>query len=93
MNYYLKNPGASLDYSFDWSPYVAAGQTIAASRWKVLPVEPGGVTALVNSFASTTALVELTGGVAGRVYRITNQVNFSDGRADERTVELRVEDR
>ncbi len=93
MNYYLKDPGASIDYSFDWNAGYLSGQTVTGSVWQTRPIELGGV-AVISSAATavqTSALVN--GGVPGHVYHLTNSVTFSDGRSDERSVVLRVEDR
>jgi hypothetical protein len=35
----------------------------------------------------------LTGGLAGRIYRITNRITLTDGQIDERSISLRVEAR
>lgn len=93
MNYYLKDPGATLDYSFDWSAGYLTGQTVSASFWEVVPAEPGGVVLVSSAATLAQTSAELGGGIAGHVYRVTNQVTFSDGRSDERSIELRVEDR
>ncbi len=93
MDYYLKDPGASIDYSFDWNAGYLSGQTVATSAWSVVPGEADGVRVVSASstLRQTGALV--AGGVAGRVYRLTNLVTLSDGRVDERTLVLRVEGR
>ncbi|MEE4350418.1 MAG: hypothetical protein V2J26_09335 [Pacificimonas sp.] len=35
----------------------------------------------------------LAGGLRGHVYRVTNRVTFTDGRTDERSLSIRVDDR
>jgi len=93
MALFLKDPGARLDYHIDWSASLSAGGSIETSGWSAEPdgegavlVEDGGVAGLV-----TTAWI--SGGRAGRAYRVTNRVTLSDGGIDERTIVLRVEDR
>ena len=94
MNYYLKDPGASIDYSFDWSAgYLANGQTVSASVWSVSPLETSGVSVLGTFATGLQTSAQVAGGVTGRVYRLTNRVTFSDGRSDERSLTVRVEDR
>ncbi len=93
MNYYLKDPGATIDYSFDWTAGYLNGQTVTGSGWTTQPAETGGVSVVSTAASPTQTSALLGGGVAGRVYRITNRVIFSDGRSDERQVVLRVEDR
>lgn len=93
MAYYLKDPQARIDYAFDWAAGYLAGQTVASSEWRVVPAETAGVEIVGASSQATRTVATVGGGVAGRVYRVTNRVVMSDGRADERTVVLRVEDR
>lgn len=93
MSLYLKDPDARIDYAIDWGPAYLDGQVIAASAWAVTPDEEGGVAVDVASHDFTRTAVTLTGGVAGHVYRIGNRVTLSDGRSDERSLTLRVEER
>ena len=93
MNYYLKDPASSIDYSCDWSAGYLTGQTVTTSGWTATPAETGGVSVVSSAMLPTQTSVLVTGGVAGHVYRLTNVVTFSDGRSDERQVVLRVEDR
>lgn len=92
MAIFLKDPAARLDYAVDWSA-TSGSATIVASDWLVEPADPAGLTvgALLVEPARTGAT--FAGGVAGTVYRIANRVTLSDGRRDERSLSLRVEDR
>lgn len=93
MSFYLKDPQSRVDYAVDWSPGYLDGQTIAESAWSVVPAESGGIEIDEASFDLTRAAVTLAGGVAGHVYSVSNRVTLSDGRVDERSITLRVEDR
>ncbi|MGE0180212.1 MAG: hypothetical protein AB7O91_10385 [Sphingomonas sp.] len=93
MSFYLKDPGARIDYAIDWGPAYLDGQVIAASDWTVTPAEASGVAIDISSHDLTRTAVTLTGGVPGHVYRIGNRVTLSDGRSDERSLTLRVEER
>ena len=93
MTFFLKDPGASLDYSVDWGAYYLNGTTIAASTWAVEPQEPGGVAVIGSIAAPTRTGATLSGGAPGKLYRVTNHVTLSSGRSDERAIALRVEDR
>lgn len=93
MGYFLKDPGASIDYSFDWSAGYLAGTGVSASAWSVVPAEPGGLLVASSSHAPERTAALLTGGIAGRVYRLVNRVTLTDGRVDERMLTIRVEDR
>jgi hypothetical protein len=93
MATYLKDPGASLDYTVDWGAGYLGTATLTASTWTVLPVEPGGLVVSAQAQSTTRASVTLSGGVPGHFYRLANQVVMSDGKADERSIHIRVEQR
>lgn len=92
MSYYLKDPGARVDYGIDWAPYLD-GQSILASEWRIFPLETGGIVMVEASFAGARAAARLQGGIVGRTYRLSNLVTLSDGSVDERSLILRVEER
>ena len=93
MAIFLKDPAAALDYAVDWQTAYLAGQSITASSWSVAPEEPDGLAVAVDVVAQGRSVATLTGGRRGRVYRLTNHVTFDDGRSDERSLVVRVEDR
>lgn len=92
MSFYLKDPGASVDYAIDWSQYLD-GKTIVASAWSVAPDEEEGVTVEDASFDTDRTAARMSGGVPGNVYSLSNQVTLSDGSSDARSIALRVEER
>lgn len=91
MAIFLKDPGALVDYSVEWTADYLAGATITGSTWAVTPA--GGVTVEASAIAPGRTMVTLAGGHAGIVYHILNRVNLSNGRRDARLLVLRVEDR
>ncbi len=93
MSFYLKDPQSRVDYAIDWGGSYLDGQTIAASSWAVAPVEAEGIALDGASFDLLRTAATLTGGVAGHVYSVGNRVTLSDGRVDERSLTIRVEDR
>lgn len=92
MNFYLKDPESRVDYAIDWTPYLD-GQSIEASTWSVTPAEEGGIVAEETSFEPARTAARLTGGLTGHCYTVSNQVTFSDGTLDTRSITLRVEKR
>ena len=87
-----KDPQAVLDYSVDWTPWLAEGETIDASTWTV----PAGVTQEASpapSVAGGKTTVWLSGGTAGKAYTVTNHITTSQGRQDDRSFRLEVRDR
>ena len=91
MAIFLKDPAAVIDYAVDWQAAYLAGQSVVESVWAVVP--GGGLAVAASSHDAGRSTATLTGGVAGCVYRLTNSVTFSDGRSDERSLDVRVEDR
>lgn len=92
MSLYVKDPQARVDHAIDWSAYLAE-QSLVASLWTVTPQEAGGLLVETQAFEAQRSSVRLSGGVVGRVYRLTNRVTLSDGQVDERSVTMRVEER
>lgn len=93
MTMIVKDPDSRIDVEFDWTSACPDGRAMAASGWTVTPDEEGGVTAETTWHGLARAAVTLAGGVAGRAYRVTNRVTMSDGRIDERSMTVRVEER
>jgi len=81
-----KDPGANLDYSFDWEDWLAVGETISTSSWSV----SAGITKGSETDTDTTTTVWLTGGTAGTAYTITCTVTTSTGRIDDRSMTIKV---
>ena len=93
MTLLLKDPEAALDYSVDWGADYLSGDALAESDWTVDPAEPGGVSIVSSRFDLLTATAQVEGGIAGRLYRLTNHVVTVEGREDGRSIMLRVEKR
>jgi hypothetical protein len=89
---FLKDPMAIIDFAVDWSANIAADRMITASVWQVLPGGSGAVVVEAAISEPQRSIATLSGGQSGQVYHVTNRVTFSDGRNDERTLVLRVED-
>lgn len=85
----VKDPEAVLDYGFDWSDWLADGETITDSTWSV----SAGLTKDSDSFNDTATTIWLSGGTAGSSYTITNHITTSAGREDDRSHVLKVKDR
>lgn len=86
---FIKDPDAVLDYQWDWSDWLAVGETIVS---QVVTV-PTGIT-LDSATASTTAVTAwLSGGTAGAVYSVACKIVTSSNRTDERSIGIIVENR
>lgn len=93
MTYLLKDPDATLDYAVDWGTEYLAGDVLQSSGWSVSPVEPGGAAVVSSQADELIATVAVSGGLVGHLYRLINQVVTASGRADSRSIVLRVEKR
>ena len=94
MTLLLKDPAAVLDYAIDWgADYLGDGDLISQSSWSVDPDEPGGVAVIGSDVDLSISSVQAGGGIAGRLYRLSNRVVTQAGRTDERSIVLRVEKR
>lgn len=82
-----KDPADILDYSIDWSQWLAAGDFISTSTWT--SYNPA-ITLATNNFGTATTTIWATGGTAGEVYNIGNVIITNDGRQEERRIELTV---
>lgn len=88
MALYVKDPASVLDYVWDWTSWLG-DDTILSSTWTV----PAGLTKTSQVNTSTTATVWLSGGTAGQSYAVTNRITTTQGRTDERTMQIVVRDR
>ncbi len=90
-----KDPSEVLDYSVDWqgtnNPVLESGETITTSTWTT----PTGLTEDSTSKTSTTTTVVLSGGTAGTLYTLTNNIvtDNSPARTYERDINLEVRER
>jgi hypothetical protein len=88
---FIKDPNAALDYSFDWSDWLATGEQIATSNW----INPDSLTITTSANTTTTTVVWVSGGTAGKTYRLTNRIvtNNNPTRTEDRTLTIEVQER
>lgn len=86
---WTKDPDATLDWIFDWSSWLQAGETISSSEFIV----SAGLTVGVTSNTTISATVWLSGGSTGQVYQVTNRITTNQGRTDDRSIRIRVVNR
>jgi hypothetical protein len=91
MTDFIKDPNAVLDYGFDWSDWLQAGEVITSSTW----INPDSITINSNAYLSETTVVWVSGGTAGKSYRLTNRIvtNNSPARTEDRTLLIEVQER
>lgn len=90
-NTYIKDPSATLDYSWDWSAWLdEVGDTIASATVTV----PAGLTAVgVPVVAEDVVTQRVSGGTVDDAYTLVCQITTVDGLVDERSIYLTVSNR
>jgi len=85
-----KDANAVLDYTLDWSQWLATGDDLATSTWTT-------TTGLVKDSdvldADNTTTVWLSGGTAGQTYVATNRITTTGGRTEDRSITVFVTER
>lgn len=89
--FFVKDPQAILDYKFDWSDWLAAGETIES--YTLDPQSGIAVTDDEATDSDTSVTVWLSGGSVGSAYTVGCYIVTSDGRQDERTIIVEVKQR
>lgn len=86
--YFLHDPDAGpLDYSVDFTNWLASGDSISTVTWAILPTGP---TLSSPSLVAAVATTNVTGGTLGEVYRLTASATSANGIVDDRSIILRA---
>ncbi len=85
----LKDPSAVLDYVFDWTEWLATGETITDHTITA----DTGITVDSSTESGGKVTVWLSGGTAGINYKVACKITTSAGRTDERTIWIKVVER
>ena len=88
---YTKDPAALLDYSWDWSEWLAdAADTISSATVAV----PAGLTAVGEPVVNGAIVTQrVSGGDLSDTYRMVCQITTAGGLVDERSIYLTISDR
>lgn len=76
----LHEPGAVLDYQFDWSGWLNTDETIYSYE----VTASSGLTVAATSLSGVAVTAWLAGGTAGTTYTVTCAVSTSAGRSVSR---------
>lgn len=82
------DPNARLDYGWDWSAWLADGETITSHT----VTATGGLVVESSSVISGSVVAWVSGGTPGRA-SLTVHIVTSAGRADDRTTRVLVHHR
>ena len=94
MTVFLKDPSAVVDFSINWGEdYLQSGEHILASSWGIFPNDGDGGLVIDQESEPEDGItsVFVSAGRSGVIYRLTNQISTSQGRTDERSLTIRVE--
>ena len=86
---YLKDPSAVLDWSFDWTDWLAIDETIITHT----VTADTGITVDSSDEKAGFVTVWLSGGTAGENYKVACLITTSANRTDERTIWIKVTNR
>ena len=76
--------GSNLDYGFNWSAWLAVGETITQSTWTVTT----GIVLTNQLISGSTTSTFASGGEASKIYQLYNTITTSADRIDSRTLTL-----
>ena len=89
-----KDPAAVLDYLFEFTQWLTAGEVISSAVITASPVGINvGAPAPATTFTTTAVTFWLSGGTSGQTYLIGCRITTSAGRTDERSISVTVVDR
>lgn len=89
MTTFVADPEALLEYSVDWTPWLADSETISSYTVTV----PAGITLASHSQADGVVTAWITGGTVDTRYRVECKITTNQGRTDERSFTLAVKER
>ena len=87
MATFLKDPNAVLDWTIDWSRWLRREEVISTSTWTT------SLTTASDSNTPSTTSVFLSGGTAGTNYSVANRITTNQGRTEDRTFTVSVQER
>jgi hypothetical protein len=96
--YIVKDPGAIITYTVDWSDWLPTTSNISTSTWTLSTVSGDGANALSKvsdgiTAANQNTYIEVQKGTDGNTYVAKNTVVTTDGTTDVRRFRIRVQDR
>lgn len=90
MSRFAKDPDARLDYQVDWSNWLPTGDTIDSHS---IAVVDGDVVIDAQSANDTSITAWITGGTVKTVSSIRFRITTVQGRTDDRTITIEIENR
>lgn len=88
----VKDTEAQLIYTFDWSEYLATGDSLSTAVYSVAARRNDPTPVVIESEGITgdKTYVELSGGQDEKIYIVTCKITTTDGITDRRNFRLKV---
>ena len=96
---FIKDPDAVLDYAFNWSDWLDSDNSPAETIFSyTITISGGGDSpiSLTNDSDSKTGdiiTVWLSGGTVGEIYRVACKIVTTEGRTEERSISIIMQER
>lgn len=88
---FTKDPDAVLDYSMPWT--LEEGDSIDTATWAIDDPPDDDLEIDSQAVVGGVPTVWVSGGTAGETYRLRCRVVTDEGRTDDRTFHIRIEER
>lgn len=90
-----KDTEAILTYSLDWTDWLSNGETISSNLYtlETLTGDADPLTKVSQSNTDYVTTVKISGGTAGKIYKVFNTIVTSGGLTERRYFRIRVETR
>lgn len=86
---FIKDPSAVLDYRWNWASWLGDAEVIVS----IVITAETGIDVDSSSHTDDTVTAWLSGGDPGENYRVGARVTTNQGRTDERSIRVGVEER
>ncbi|ALF00328.1 hypothetical protein SEA_ARCHIE_22 [Mycobacterium phage Archie] len=86
---FTQDPDEVLDYTIDWSEWLAEGDTIT----EVTATPASGITVDSTSFTVSSTTIWVSGGAAGQRYDISVHVVTNGGREGDRSITIEIKEK
>ena len=90
LTHFTKDPDGIIDYTVRWTSWLSSGDTILSSSW-ALP--SGDLVAVSETRTNTDAIIFLASGTVGQIYPVTNRITTNDGRQNDQTISILIEEK
>ena len=93
--YIPKDTEAILTYTIDWTDWLVNGDTINSNNFTVESISGDGdpLTRIAQSSTTTKCTAKLSGGTAGKIYKVYNTIGTTGGLTERRYIRVKVEAR